>query len=524
MACDPIRRPGARPLLQAAVLALLLGGCAAVGPEFTAPTPAQPADWNSWRGGPETLRDPVSTAAPPERWWETFQDARLDALLAQAREASPDLRTAALRFAQSRLMRQTVAAQRGPDVGLSAGVSRQRQSEYGAGTRLLDAIAPNNRDQLVSVLSDPFTLYQAGFDASWEIDLWGRVARSIEAADADVAASAAALAQARLAVASEIARNYFELRGTQSQLRWLQEDITAAQASLDILRARQRGGQIDALDVSRQQALLADLNGRLAPLRAQEAAAANRIGLLVGQPPGALREVLSEARGADAAMPDLALGLPSQVALRRPDIRAAEARLHAATADIGIATADLYPRIVLGASFGYESFKDGKFGEWGSRRWSVGPSLSLPLFDQGRRRTTVALRELAQQEAAVSYQQTVLRAWQEIDDALTGYGAERRRNQELQRKLRASGDALDLARARHAGGMTDFLPELDARRTLLQARRDLAQSDSQLRIGLVAVYKAIGGGGQQFFHPLLPDAARRLNLEPSGRPEQGQGP
>ena len=123
MACDPIRRPGARPLLQAAVLALLLGGCAAVGPEFTAPTPAQPADWNSWRGGPETLRDPVSTAAPPERWWETFQDARLDALLAQAREASPDLRTAALRFAQSRLMRQTVAAQRGPDVGLSAGVA-----------------------------------------------------------------------------------------------------------------------------------------------------------------------------------------------------------------------------------------------------------------------------------------------------------------------------------------------------------------------------------------------------------------
>lgn len=496
MACDPIRRPGTRPFLQAAVLALSLGGCAAVGPDFKAPTAAQPADWNSWRGGPDSLRDPVSTAVPPDHWWETFHDARLDALLRQAREASPDLRTAALRFAQSRFMRQTVAAQRGPDVGLSAGVSRQRQSEYGASTRLLDAIAPNNREQLVSVLSDPFTLYQAGFDASWEIDLWGRVARSIEAAQADVDASAAAMAQARLSVASEIARNYFELRGTQSQLRWLQEDMAAARMSRDILRARQAGGQIDALDVSRQEALLADLDGRLAPLRAQEAAAANRIGLLAGQPPGALRDMLGETADADAAMPDLALGLPSQVALRRPDIRAAEARLHAATADIGIATADLYPRIVLGASFGYESFKDGRFGEWGSRRWSVGPSLSLPLFDQGRRRATVALRELAQQEAAVAYQQTVLRAWQEIDDALTGYGAERRRNLELQRKLRASSDALDLARARHAGGMTDFLPELDARRTLLQARRDLAQSDSQLRIGLVAVYKAIGGGGQ----------------------------
>lgn len=500
MAFDPLRRRAAGPFprpLPAALLSLVLGGCAAVGPDFSAPQAPAPADWASWRSGPETLRDPVSTAAPSSKWWEAFGDARLDALLARAREASPDLRTAALRFAQSRVQRQTAAAQRGPRVDASAGVSRQRQSEYGAGTRILDAIAPNNREQLVSVLSDPFTLHQAGFDASWELDLWGRVARSIEAADADVSASGALLEQARLAVSSEIARNYFELRGTQRQLRLLREDIDAAKAALELLQARRDGGQIDELDVSRQQALLADLNGRMPPLQAQEAAAANRIGLLIGQTPGALRDMLADTPDAAlAALPDLALGLPSQVARRRPDIEAAEARLHAATAGIGIATADLYPRIVLGASFGYESFKDGKFGEWGSRRWSVGPSLALPLFDQGRRRTTVALRELEQQEAAVSYQQTVLRAWQEIDDALTGYSAERRRNLDLLDKLRASRDAHELAQARYAGGLTDFLTELDARRTLLQARRELAQSDSQLRIGLVAIYKAIGGGDE----------------------------
>jgi len=495
MAFDPIRRREARTLLRAAVLAAVLAGCTAVGPDYSAPEPPAPDDWSSWRSAPAALRDPVSETAPPARWWETFHDAQLDALLSRAREASPDLRTAALRFAQSRLLRQTAAAQRGPDLGLSAGVSRQRQSEYGGGTRMLDAIAPGNREQLVSVLSDPFTLYQAGFDASWEIDLWGRVARSIEAADADVAGAAALLEQTRLAVASEIARDYFELRGAQRQSQLLAGDIDAARASLELLQARRDGGQIDALDVARQRALLADLEARAAPLQAREAAAFNRLGLLLGQPPGALRGMpAAAADAADAGLPDLALGLPSQVARRRPDIAAAEARLHAATAGIGIATADLYPRIVLGAGFGYESFKDGKFGEWGSRHWSIGPSLSLPLFDQGRRRTTVALRRLEQQEAAVAYQQAVLRAWHEIDDALTGYGAERRRNAGLRERLRTCRDAYELAQARHAGGLTDFLVELDARRTLLQAETDLAQSDSRLRIGLVAVYKAIGGG------------------------------
>uniref|UniRef100_UPI0018DCE130 TolC family protein n=1 Tax=Variovorax sp. E3 TaxID=1914993 RepID=UPI0018DCE130 len=188
-----------------------------------------------------------------------------------------------------------------------------------------------------------------------------------------------------------------------------------------------------------------------------------------------------------------ALGLPADLARRRPDIAAAEAQLHAATARIGVAVADLYPRVTLGAGFGYESVGGDSFTDWGSRQWHVGPSISLPLFDGGRRRGTIELRELQQQEAAVAFQQTVLKAWHEIDTALTGYTAERRRQAELAERERRSRDALVLAHARYAGGLTDFGVELDARRALLQARRDQAQSTSRLAVGLVAVYKALGG-------------------------------
>jgi NodT family efflux transporter outer membrane factor (OMF) lipoprotein len=466
---------------------------------------------NEGEGKGEGEGAPVGIAPLPGPWWKQFDDPILDQLQDRAAQASPDVRTAALRFAQSRMQRVTVAAQRGPTLDATGAATRQRQSEYSAGTRLAEAVAPANREELVSVLSAPFTLYQGGFDASWEADLWGRVRRSIESADAGVDNAAALLDEVRLSVASELARDYFELRLTQQQLDLLDQDVKAARESLSLLQARARGGLVEELDVSRQRSQLADLEARMPNLRAREAASINQIGLLVDARPGELNRTLAAhppapLTGLPAHLPDLSLGIPSQVALRRPDIRAAEARLHAATADIGVAVADLYPRITLGATFGYESFKGSRFGEWGTRTWSIGPSLSLPIFDQGRRRATVVLRQLAQQEAAVAYQQTVLKAWQEIDDALTGYDAERGRNARLREKESASRDAYDLARARYAGGLTDFLVQLDAQRTWLQARRDLSDSNHQLFVRLIAIYKAVGGGQAQ-----APQAGKPLN-------------
>lgn len=482
-----------RPPFAPVLLALLLAGCA-VGPDFAPPQAAAPQDWSAWHGADASLDRPanIDAALRPD-WWRAFGDPVLDALEERAFAASPDLRTAALHFAQARAQRGVTAAAEGPQVNLTGGVTRQRQSENAAGSRVLRAIADGQADPFIALVSEPFTLYQAGFDASWELDLWGRVRRSVEAADADVQREAALLEAARLTLASEVAQDYFELRTMQRQIRLVREDIEALQERLGLLQARVRAGTIDQLDPERQRAELEGLQAQLPPLLAQEGASANRIALLLGEHPGALRaELQAPAQDARAALPDLAAGLPADVARRRPDIRAAEARLHGATASIGVARADLYPSIRIGARAGYESYLSGAFADWGSRTWSIGPSLDLPIFDQGRRRGVVQLRELQQQEAAVAWRHAVLQAWQEIDDALNGYAAERQQEQQLAQRARSTRQAWDLVRARYDAGTVDFTAVLDAQRSDLQARRDLVASEGRLGTRFVAVNKAIG--------------------------------
>lgn len=499
-------RSSLRPGAALCVLAAALAGCA-VGPDFHAPAAPHPDDWTRWRSGDASLiaQTGAADAALPAEWWRAFGDPVLDRLQERAVAASPDLRTAALRFAQARAQRDATAAQRGPTVDLNGGMTRQRQSEYAAGTRMLDAVGGGaNRDELAEFLAEPHTVRQAGFDASWELDLWGRIRRSIEAADADVARQAALLDLARLSLASELARHYFELRTTQDQARLTREDVAALQERVALLEAQTRSGLIDHLALEQQRTELSATEARLPELLAQESASANRIALLLGEHPGALRDTLQPlAPAAHAALPDLALGVPSEVARRRPDIRAAEARLRNATASIGIAQAELYPSIRLGARFGYESYLGGEFAEWGSRAWSIGPSLSLPVFDHGRRKSVVQLRELQQQEAAVAYQQTVLQAWQEIDDALSGYTAERQRHEALTRRAASARQAHELARARYDGGAADFIAVLDSQRSHLLARRELSASRGRLNTAFVAVNKALGNGpGDQFaFRP-----------------------
>ena len=493
--CFP-RHPARLRVVAVVAATAGLAACAA-GPDYHLAEPQAPADWTRWHGGAPELLDlrlRHGRAGLPGPDWSVFGDPTLLALQKRAMDANPDLQAAALHFAQSRMRRLTVSAQRGPQLDAQAGVTRQRQSEYGAGTRIVDAIAPANRDELIEVLSDPFTLYQAGFDASWELDLWGRVRRSVEAADAQVRATAADLREMQATVLADLARDYFELRGVQNRLRLARADLKAGEELLELVEAQAKGGLTDELDVERQRAQLADRRARLPQLMEQQAQLANRLALLAGERPGALQAELADAgRAPDpSVLPDLEPGVPSELARRRPDIQAAQERLHAATAEIGIAVADLYPRITLGATFGFESFRDDRFGEWGSRQWSVGPSLTLPLFDRGRRRATVTLRELQQQEAAVAYQRTVLQAWHEVDGALTAYTAQRQRNAELARKEQSSQAAYDLAQARYRNGSTDFLVALRAWRVLLQARQEYADGASRQARRLVAVYKALG--------------------------------
>jgi NodT family efflux transporter outer membrane factor (OMF) lipoprotein len=489
----PLRRRG----LAGALAALALAGCAGVGPDFQPPAP--PATPQRPSSAPELMADlPVSPQALPQRWWTVFGDPALDALQARLLAGSQDLRTAALRYAQSRLQQAVVAAQAAPHVDARAQATRQRQSDSGAETRLVQAIGGANREALVDVLATPFPLYQAGFDASWELDLWGRVRRSIESADAGVQGAAALLEQARLALSSELARAYFQVRLAQRQQALLEAQLLAARDALGLLQGQATHGLIAEDEVLAQRTRLAELQAAQAPLRAREAALLNQIGTLTGVLPGGLGDALAPLPLADAdappALPALALGLPSELARRRPDLRAAEAQLHAATADIGVAVADLYPRIALGASVGLQSMEAGRFGDWGSRTWQVGPVLSLPLFDHGRRRATVELRRLQQQQAAVAYQQAVLKAWQEIDDALLDYAAERRRHEQLRERLEDRRRAWALAQGRRTYGLSSELAPLWARLAWLQARGDVAESEARLRTTLVAVIKAAGGG------------------------------
>jgi NodT family efflux transporter outer membrane factor (OMF) lipoprotein len=491
--CPPDRRSRiAGPILALGVFAL--SGCVAVGPNFTPPSPQAPADWTQWRSGEASLRLPVEakTILPPQ-WWLAFNDPTLDELERRAAAASPDVETAALHYAQTIVQRRGVVADGLPQINANAQVSRNGQSENGAGIRILDVLAPSARDSIAKVLAEPFTFYQTGLDFSWELDLWGRVRRSLEAADADVNQQAALLESARLVLAADLARSYFEMRSVQSQIRLARDDIVLLTSETQIVSAQVEGGLVSDLPLEQQRVELQRVQAQLPTLVAQEAVYANQIASLIGERPGALNELLaSQKSGGMPNLPTLALGLPSEVALRRPDVRAAEARLAGATASIGVARASLYPSVRLGVNFGFESYRQGHLFDWASRTFGITPAIDLPLFDGGRRVSVVALRELEQKEAAVGYQQTVLKAWQEIDDALNAFAAERQQNERLAGRQNSARAASDLATARYAGGLTTYVGVIDARRAFLQAERDRAISDSSLASRYVAVNRAIG--------------------------------
>lgn len=469
------------------VCAALLSACA-VGPDYKAPDDAMPSQWRS-------ATDQVSSGSIDAEWWTRFSDPALDGLVSRALENNSDVRIAALRVAQSRAQRGAIAGSRWPVVNASAVYDRERQSENGVSTRMIDLIAPpEQRDEIVSVLSEPFSVYQAGFDAAWELDLWGRVRRSVESADASLQASGEDLHDAQLSLIAEVVRTYMQLRGVQDQLRIANSDVALTADLVELTRYRVKGGMVDELDLTTQRARLADARATIPMLQQQQVEVVSALGLLLNVEPGVLDAQLANSAVTPTVPATIAGGLPSEVARRRPDIRRAEAKLHATTAEIGVAVADLYPRITLTGDFVQQSLRASDLSEWGSRQWSIGPSISLPIFDGSRRRSVVEVRKLQQQEAAVNYQRTVLRAWHEIENALSAYGAQQRRNQELASALALSRDAYDIAHVRYQHGLVNYLIELDAHRTLLQAERAYSESSTELRTQLVAIYKALGGG------------------------------
>ncbi|MBT0671061.1 efflux transporter outer membrane subunit [Novosphingobium profundi] len=501
------RRSRSLALLGSGAMLCTLAGCT-VGPDYVAPAIEAPADWSSWRSGAPALHPAqAGNGALAPTFWSVWHDPVLDELEARALSANPNIADAALRFAAARVQREGAGAAGLPQVNLKGSVTRERLSEYGASTRLFDVIGTSaERDQMAQFLANPFTLFQGGFDAAWEPDLWGKVRRSLEAADAAVQGQAALVQLARLSITSEVARAYFQLRTVQRQIDLAERDLALVDERARLVTARVKGGLDDHTALETERSSQAALTAGLPSLRANEASLLNALAILTGDHPGSLQALLERRDGsAPRGEPDLALGLPSEVALRRPDVQAAEAELHAATAKIGVAEADLYPSIRLGGGFNLESYKSENLFDWGSRTWSIGPSLNLPLFDGGQRRSVVALRKLEERQAAVNFQKTVLTAWQEIDDALNGYTAQRLRHGGLEARLASARRTRDLVQAQYAAGNLTYLPVLDAERGVLQAERDLADSEGTLRADYIAINKAAGN-----VPPLPPSTAEAV--------------
>jgi len=320
------------------------------------------------------------------------------------------------------------------------------------------------------------------------------VRRTVESATASSEAATEAKRSVLLSSLAEVARDYIQLRGVQTQLQIARDNVRTARQSLNLTQQRAEGGVTTDLDVANASAQLRSTLAQIPTLEQQEAQLINALSLLLGQPPNALRADLTTAKPVPPVPPRVPVGLPSELARRRPDIRQAEAQLHAATADIGVAQANFYPSLNLTGSFGLQSLQLNKVFDLTSKQYALGPGLTIPIFQGGQLRSTLQLREAQQQEAAVNFQKTVLQAWHDVDNALTAYQAEQNRRDELVQAVSDYEHALVLAQSRYQEGVADFLTVLVAESSLLGAQLQLADSTTTVSSNLVALYKALGGG------------------------------
>lgn len=478
---------------------LLMAGCT-VGPNFSPPKWASPLSWFSGpkEKTPQVRSVPVAAPINPN-WWQLFHDPELTALERQVAKENLDVRTATIRIAESRAQIGIVRAGALPTLNANASIVHQKSSDNGVFANSPSALGANgasgnNTGGTHTTHLAPFDVYQGGFDASWELDLWGRVKRSVESAKASLQASVEARRAVLLSSLAEVARDYIQLRGVQAQLRIARDNLHTAQQSLQLTQQRAAGGVTTDLDVANAAAQVRTTAAQIPTLEQQEAQLINALSLLLGKPPNALRAELAEPKPVPPVPPRVPVGLPSQLARRRPDIREAEALLHAATANTGIAVADFYPSVTLSASLGLQALQPWKVFELNARDYAAGPGITIPIFQGGQLRATLRLRKAQQAEAALNYQKTVLTAWHEVDDALTAYRTEQARRAQLIQAQVQGRRALSIARSRYQQGITDFLQVLDAQRNLLSIQQQLEQSTTTVSTNLVALYKALGGG------------------------------
>ena len=487
---------------------LVMAGCT-VGPDFVRPTPTTPDVFDRTQAAQAPSK--AVEASFNDDWWTLFNDPVLNSLEKQLADANLDVAAASARLRQSRAETSVAKSAQLPTLDGAASYDRERGSPNGILSLL--GVTPNQSQPQSASGSAPlgvaplpgssgspaYNLYQFGFDASWEVDIWGRVRRGVEAATALQQASYEDRSSVLLSARAELARDYIELRDTQSLLEITKQNLDIAQNALKLTQVRVHEGVTTDLDVANAAAQVETIQSLIPTLESTSTTLINAIGFLLAEEPGALTQTLADPRDVPDLPKEVPIGFPSELVQRRPDIRMAEAQLHAATASIGMAKADFYPRITLNGSAGFQSLQLSSLANWASGQYVFGPSITMPIFEGGRLKATLNLREAQQQEAAIMYQRTVLGAWKEVDDALVTYDAEQRRRDRLTEVVTLNQRALAIAQQRYKAGAVDYLDVLNVQKQLLEAQSNLEQSKSTAEANLITLCKALGGGWESTY-------------------------
>jgi NodT family efflux transporter outer membrane factor (OMF) lipoprotein len=475
---------------------LLFGGCT-VGPNYRPPAVAVPAIYSGAQARP--------ASADIGRWWAAFNDPVLNDLIARAQAGNLDVRQAAARVETARAQEAVVRAHGGPSVNASAQAGYTRLSENALPAGLANLGGGGGQSgggSPIGLPGEKFATFQVGFDASWELDLFGGQRRANEAAGARTEAAVWSERDAEVMLAAEVARNYQQYRALQGRVALADQTLASQREQLDFIAVRTRNGLVTTLDERAQQRKIEQTNVQREELLAEADPRVHALGTLLGLAPAALAAELAPPAPVAPAAIEIPAGLPSELLQRRPDIRAAERQLAAATADIGVATADLYPKLNLTGALDLVSRSLASLLESGSIFANGAGRLALPLIGGGERET-VALRQAQAHEALLAYQSAVLVALHDVEDALTRLDADRRKVTELSASVAAAQDAADTAQVRQRNGLVQMAEVLQARQAWLADRDALAQAEVAAAQDEVALYKALGGGWDE----------RRINPE-----------
>jgi NodT family efflux transporter outer membrane factor (OMF) lipoprotein len=473
-----------RPL--ALCITTLLSGCFAVGPDYRPPNIPVPQQWT------EATTDNRSQQQQPDSWWKTFNDPVLDKLISQALTSNLNLKIAQARVKDARILRSATIAAGLPSLSARSNLSRRLNNSSSSGAQTGGTSSAIGGAGFGNQLINIFSL---GFDAQWELDFFGGIRRAVEAADATIDSEVENSRDVQITLLGDVARNYIELRANQRQLAITKQNLLAQQDTLKLTQIRQQTGLASMLDVTQAQAQAATTEAQLPNYATAIKQSIHALSILLGKEPGALATRLEQPGLIPTVSTNAITNLPSELLKRRPDIRHAERSLAVANASVGIATAELYPKVNLAAFIGLQNTTITDFTPIG-KSWSAASTLTMPIFNWGKLNANINSKKTQFEQAFLTYQATVLSSFQEVEDALVATSQEQLRQKALVQSVAANQLSVQLASERYQKGLTAFLDVLESQKALYQAQSLLVTSESQLSSNQVALYKALGGGWQ----------------------------